>query len=150
MNKAELVEEVAAEVGLTKKDVNNVLDAMTSAITDSLARGEKITLVGFGTFLVQSRKARRGVNPQTGDKIEIVGMECGAEIDYREQPDGDMDDIVHPYQNPTTGEAPGYAKMADVWFSALEQILPDPDPDPDPPNNSSSSDSGCFIGSATY
>ncbi len=71
MNKAELVEEVAAEVGLTKKDVNNVLDAMTSAITDSLARGEKVTLVGFGTFLVQSRKARRGVNPQTGDKIEI-------------------------------------------------------------------------------
>ncbi len=75
MNKAELVEEVAAEVGLTKKDVNNVLDAMTSAITDSLARGEKITLVGFGTFLVQSRKARRGVNPQTGDKIEIAAKD---------------------------------------------------------------------------
>ena len=75
MNKAELVEEVAAEVGLTKKDVNNVLDAMTSAITDSLARGEKVTLVGFGTFLVQSRKARRGVNPQTGDKIEIAAKD---------------------------------------------------------------------------
>jgi len=75
MNKAELVEEVAAEVGLTKKDVNNVLDAMTSAITDSLARGEKITLVGFGTFLVQSRKARQGVNPQTGDKIEIAAKD---------------------------------------------------------------------------
>jgi len=71
MNKAELVEEVAAEVGLTKKDVNNVLDGTTSAITDSLARGEKVTLVGFGTFLVQARKARRGVNPQTGDRIEI-------------------------------------------------------------------------------
>jgi len=75
MNKAELVEEVAAEVGLTKKDVNNVLDAMTSAITDYLARGEKITLVGFGTFLVQSRKARQGVNPQTGDKIEIAAKD---------------------------------------------------------------------------
>ena len=75
MNKAELVEEVAAEVGLTKKDVNNVLDAMTSAITDSLAQGEKVTLVGFGTFLVQSRKARRGVNPQTGDKIEIAAKD---------------------------------------------------------------------------
>jgi len=75
MNKAELVEEVAAEVGLTKKDVNNVLDVMTSAITDSLARGEKVTLVGFGTFLVQSRKARRGVNPQTGDKIEIAAKD---------------------------------------------------------------------------
>ena len=71
MNKAELVEEVAGEVGLTKKDVNNVIDAMTSAITDALANGDKVTLVGFGTFLVQRRKARQGVNPQTGDRIDI-------------------------------------------------------------------------------
>ena len=71
MNKAELVEKVAGEVGLTKKDINNVVDAMTSAITDSLANGEKVTLVGFGTFLVQRRKARQGVNPQTGQKISI-------------------------------------------------------------------------------
>ena len=71
MNKAELVEAVAAEVGLTKKDVNNVVDAMTSAITNSLARGEKVTLVGFGTFQVQRRKARQGVNPQTRTRISI-------------------------------------------------------------------------------
>ncbi|MFQ5834836.1 MAG: HU family DNA-binding protein [bacterium] len=71
MNKAELVETVAAEVGLTKKDANNVVDAMTSAITSSLARGEKVTLVGFGTFQVQRRKARQGVNPQTRSRISI-------------------------------------------------------------------------------
>ena len=71
MNKAELVEAVAAEVGLTKKDVNNVVDAMTSAITYALARGERVTLVGFGTFLVQRRKARYGVNPQTRSRISI-------------------------------------------------------------------------------
>lgn len=71
MNKAELVEEVAEEVGLTKKDVNNVVDAMTSAITGALSNNEKVTLVGFGTFLVQRRKARQGVNPQTGEKINI-------------------------------------------------------------------------------
>ncbi len=71
MNKAELVEEVAAETGLTKKEVNNAVDAVTSAITDSLARGEKVTLVGFGTFLVQKRKARQGVNPQSGSRINI-------------------------------------------------------------------------------
>lgn len=71
MNKAELVEEVARDVGLTKKDVNNVVDAMTSAVTDALTKGDKVTLVGFGTFLVQRRKARQGVNPQTGDKINI-------------------------------------------------------------------------------
>ena len=71
MNKAELVEKVAAEVGLTKKDTNNVIDAITSAITNALSNTERVTLVGFGTFLVQSRKARRGVNPQTGGKINI-------------------------------------------------------------------------------
>ena len=71
MNKAELVEAVAAEVGLTKKDVNNVVDAVTSAITNTLARGERVTLVGFGTFQVQRRKARQGVNPQTRSRISI-------------------------------------------------------------------------------
>lgn len=71
MNKAQLVEEVATEVGLTKKDTNNVVDAITQAITNSLARGEKVALVGFGTFQVQGRKARQGVNPQTGARITI-------------------------------------------------------------------------------
>ena len=71
VNKAELVEEVAQEVGLTKKDVNSVIDSMTAVITDALAKREKVTLVGFGTFLIQTRKARQGVNPQTGSKINI-------------------------------------------------------------------------------
>jgi len=71
MNKAELVEKVAGKVGLTKKKAGNVVDAITSAITDSLARNEKVTLVGFGTFQVMQRKARKGVNPQTGKIIQI-------------------------------------------------------------------------------
>lgn len=71
MNKAELVEEVAGKAGLTKKDANNVIDAMTSAITDSLVREEKVTLVGFGTFQVRERKARKGVNPQTREALDI-------------------------------------------------------------------------------
>jgi len=71
MNKAELVEEVAGKVGLTKKETNNVVDAITSAITDSLVRNERVTLVGFGTFQVRERKARRGVNPQTKKTIQI-------------------------------------------------------------------------------
>jgi len=71
MNKAELIEEVAGKVGLTKKDANNVVDAITSAITDSLARNEKVALVGFGTFQVRERKARKGVNPQTRKTIQI-------------------------------------------------------------------------------
>jgi len=72
MNKAELVEEVAGKVGLTKKEAGNVIDAITSAITDSLERNEKVTLVGFGTFEVRRRRARTGVNPQTGEKIQIL------------------------------------------------------------------------------
>jgi len=71
MNKAELVEEVADQTGLTKRTSREAVDAIISAITDSLAGGEKVTLVGFGTFQVMERKARRGVNPQTGQTIQI-------------------------------------------------------------------------------
>ena len=71
MNKAELIEEVAGKVGLTKREAGNVINAITSAIMDSLKRDEKVTLVGFGTFQVMERKARKGVNPQTGETIQI-------------------------------------------------------------------------------
>lgn len=71
MNKAELVEEVSGKVGITKKDAGNVVDAVTRTITNTLKKGEKVTLVGFGTFQVASRKARRGVDPQTRKTIQI-------------------------------------------------------------------------------
>ena len=71
MNKADLVEEVSGKVGITKKDVGDVVDAVTETITNTLKKGEKVTLVGFGTFQVRQRKARRGVNPQTGKTIQI-------------------------------------------------------------------------------
>jgi len=71
MNKAELIEEVSGETGLTKKVSREAVDAVISAITDSLAGGEKVTLVGFGTFQVMERKARRGRNPRTGEGIQI-------------------------------------------------------------------------------
>ena len=71
MNKAELIEEVASQTGLTKRTSGKAVDAVVSVISDCLARGEKVTLVGFGTFQVRSRKARRGVNPQTGGTIQI-------------------------------------------------------------------------------
>jgi len=71
MNKAELVEVVRTETGLTKRTSKEAIDAVISAITDSLAREERVTLVGFGTFQVRERKTRRGVNPQTGEGIQI-------------------------------------------------------------------------------
>ena len=71
MNKAELAEEVANQTGLTKKASREAVDAIISGISDSLAREEKVTLVGFGTFQVRERKARKGVNPQTRQTIQI-------------------------------------------------------------------------------
>ena len=71
MNKAELVEEITNKTGLTKKDTGNVVNAIVQTITNTLKKGEKVTLIGFGTFQVIERKARRGVNPQTGETIQI-------------------------------------------------------------------------------
>ena len=76
MNKAELIEEVAGQTGLTKRTSGKVVDAVVSAISDCLAGGEKVTLVGFGTFRVRRRKARRGVNPQTGESIQIAAKKA--------------------------------------------------------------------------
>lgn len=75
MNKRELVQEVANQTGLTKKTSREAVDAIISAMTDSLSREEKVTLVGFGTFQVTERKARRGRNPQTGETIQIPAKE---------------------------------------------------------------------------
>jgi len=71
MNKKELVAQVAGKIGITKRDIANVIGAFTETITESLSKGEKVTLAGFGTFQVMQRKARRGVNPRTGDEIQI-------------------------------------------------------------------------------
>ena len=71
MNKAELVEEVSGEVGLSKRETQKVIDAIIGTIGDTLTAGEKVTLVGFGTFGVRQRKARTGRNPQTGATLQI-------------------------------------------------------------------------------
>ena len=71
MNKAGLVEKVADQTGLTKRTSREAVDAIVSAITDSLAREKRVTLVGFGTFQVIRRKERTGRNHQTGEKINI-------------------------------------------------------------------------------
>jgi len=72
MNKAELVEKIANQTGLTRKVSREAVDAIVSAITDSPAKQRKVTLVGFGTFQVMERRARRGVNPQTRGIIQIL------------------------------------------------------------------------------
>ncbi|MBQ8884281.1 MAG: HU family DNA-binding protein [Oscillospiraceae bacterium] len=71
MTKAEFITAVAAKSGMTKKDTEAALSAVIDTITDTLAKGEKIQLVGFGTFEVRERAAREGINPQTKKKIKI-------------------------------------------------------------------------------
>ncbi len=71
-NKAELVERVAAKTNLTKKDVTAAVEALFETVQDVLAEGEKVQVIGFGTFEVRDRAARKGRNPQTGEEIEIA------------------------------------------------------------------------------
>lgn len=71
MNKTDLVAAVAAKTGLTKEDSKKAVDAFVAAVTEGLVNGEKVALVGFGTFEVSERPARTGLNPQTKEKIEI-------------------------------------------------------------------------------
>jgi DNA-binding protein HU-beta len=71
MNKAELIATLAEEAGITKTQANTALDAFVDAVTKTLKKGDKVTLVGFGTFSVSKRAARNGRNPQTGDVIKI-------------------------------------------------------------------------------
>lgn len=71
MNRNELVAEVAAKAGLSKKDADAVVKAVFESITDAMKKGDKVSLVGFGTFEPRQRKARKGLNPLTKQEIDI-------------------------------------------------------------------------------
>lgn len=78
MNKTELVKAVAERAELTQKDAAKVIDALFVTITQTLAKEEKIQLIGFGTFEVRDRAARKGRNPQTGEEIDIAASKVPA------------------------------------------------------------------------
>ena len=85
MNKTELVEKIAAGAGLSKVDSRKALEAAIAAIKDALVAGDKVALVGFGTFSVSERPAREGINPATKEKISIAAkkvakFKAGAEL----------------------------------------------------------------------
>jgi DNA-binding protein HU-beta len=85
MNKTDLIEKIAAGAGLSKVDAKKALDATIAAIKDGLVAGEKIQLVGFGTFSVSERPAHEGINPATKEKINIAAKKVakfkpGAEL----------------------------------------------------------------------
>ncbi len=72
MNKAELIASIADRSGLSKADAGKALEAFVSTVTDGLAAGERVSLVGFGTWSVDERAARMGRNPRTGEEIAIA------------------------------------------------------------------------------
>ncbi len=85
MNKSELIEQIAAGAGLTKVDAKKALDATVEAISAALKNGEKVQLVGFGTFSISEKPAREGINPATKQKIQIAAkkvakFKAGAEL----------------------------------------------------------------------
>ncbi len=71
MNKQELIEAIATETGLSKADSKRTLEAFTGIVQKQLRKGNQVRLIGFGTFSVRKRKARKGINPQTGEQIRI-------------------------------------------------------------------------------
>ena len=85
MNKTELIDKIAAGADLTKVDAKKALDATIEAIKAALVKGDKIQLVGFGTFAVAEKPAREGINPATKQKIQIAAkkvakFKAGAEL----------------------------------------------------------------------
>jgi DNA-binding protein HU-beta len=74
MTKEGLIEEIVKKINCSKKDASEALEAVIDAITKSLAKGEDVTITGFGTFTAKKRAARQGVNPKTGEKISIPAM----------------------------------------------------------------------------
>lgn len=85
MNKSELINAIAEQANLTKAQAKAALDATVAAITNAVAEGDKVTLIGFGTFAVSEKSARTGINPRTKETINIaarkvVKFKAGAEL----------------------------------------------------------------------
>lgn len=85
MNKAQLIDAIAEKAGLTKADAKKALDAFVESTTDALKNGDRVALIGFGSFAVATRSARTGRNPQSGSPISIparkvVKFKPGAEL----------------------------------------------------------------------
>ena len=74
MNKGELIDNVASEIGVTKKEAKKAVECVFETITNCLAKGDAVRLVGFGTFGARKRAARMARNPRTGEKIQVKAM----------------------------------------------------------------------------
>lgn len=89
MNKTDLTNAVAAKTGLTKADAKKAVEAGIEAITEALKSGDKVALIGFGTFAISERPAREGVNPRTKEKINIAAKKL-----VKFKPGAELDDVI--------------------------------------------------------
>jgi integration host factor subunit beta len=105
MTKAELVEKVANQINLTKKQTEVVVNTVFSSITDSLAEGKKVELRGFGSFRIRQRNARVGRNPKSGQKVDVpskkvpffkAGKELRELVDEREAEEAAREEQENP------------------------------------------------------
>lgn len=78
LNKTDLIGDVAAATGMTKKDAEKTINAFIASVQEALKAGDKVQLIGFGTFEVRDRQARKGRNPQTGKEIKIAAARIPA------------------------------------------------------------------------
>ncbi len=88
MNKAELIDAIAADAGISKSQAKNAIDSFTDNVGKALAKGDRVSFVGFGSFSVSKRSARTGRNPQTGKEIQIKAknvakFKAGSELDKK-------------------------------------------------------------------
>jgi len=88
MNKAELIDKIAGDAGITKVQAGSAIASFVEGVTKTLKKGQRLTLVGFGTFYASKRKARVGRNPQTGESIQIkakkiVRFKAGKDLDSK-------------------------------------------------------------------
>lgn len=102
MTKAELVEDVARAAELTKKDAERLVEIVFESIIETLNRGEKIELRGFGSFRVRERGARRGRNPKTGDPVNIPAKR----VPYF-KPGKELKELINEESAPASGAASG-------------------------------------------
>ncbi len=107
MTKAELVDEVARAVQLTKKQAESIVNIVFDSIVDSLRSGEKIELRGFGSFRLRSRKSRTGRNPKTGEKVEVPSKK----IPYF-KPGKELKELINRVP-PESGETDGEDEKAE-------------------------------------
>ncbi len=78
MNKTELVASIVEKSGISKKDAEKALAAFVDSVSEALKKGEKVQLIGFGTFEIHERAARTGINPRTGEKLNIAAAKVPA------------------------------------------------------------------------